>query len=184
MKAEGISTKKFFNIEDTSLKGFDAKLQICSRVRVDTFFWLLKLYKGKYVLIDMSHNPKVFCTNRCLMLLIISCYFFLRWALFLNIPEKWHNFGGVKFNNFNHPILEYLDVSWLPKTIQFNIWFWRSNTLLYWLQEQQQKHVWRKLSVKVAGNKEKLYSFNYHFLFLQYFAQWSYQNNIEINQYI
>ena len=132
----------------------------------------------------MSHNPKVFCTNRCLMLLIISCYYFLRWALFLNIPEKWHNFGGVKFNNFNHPILEYLDVSWLPKTIQFNIWFWRSNTLLYWLQEQQQKHVWRKLSVKVAGNKEKLYSFNYHFLFLQYFAQWSYQNNIEINQYI
>ena len=60
--AEGISTKKFFNIEDTSLKGFDAKLQICSRV--DTFFWLLKLYKGKYVLIDMRHNPKLFGTNK------------------------------------------------------------------------------------------------------------------------
>ena len=62
--------------------------------------------------------------------------------------------------------------------------FGDQNTLLYWLQEQQQKHVWRKLSVKVAGNKEKLYSFNYHFLCLQHFAQWSYQNNIEINQYI
>ena len=109
-------------------------------------------------------------TNRCLMLLIILCYHFLRWALFLNIPAKWHNFGGVKFNNFNHPILEYLDVSLLPKTIQFNIWFWRSNTLLYWLQEKQQKHVWRKLSVKVAGNKEKLLQFQLSFSFLAVFC--------------